>query len=75
MMDEDQPIGTLKNGGDVVWQCHRTGLLYFLGPPRKNYVGFHSVNLGSANPAETKKKKKKTKRKKSSEITSSTPDS
>lgn len=71
-MNEDQPIGTLKYGGDVVWQCHRTGLLYFLGPPRKNYVGFHSVNLSSANPAGIPSKKKKPKNKKSSKPKTST---
>lgn len=69
MEDSDRLVGLHADTGNEVFQDGATGLLYYLGPPRKQYVSLHSVNLGSANPAEVSKTKeakpaKKTKKKK-----------
>lgn len=48
--EEDRLVGSLKDSGENVYQCARTGLLYFYGEPRKNYTSLQQVDLGSIRP-------------------------
>lgn len=48
--EEDRLVGSHKESGENVYQCARTGLLYFYGVPQKNYISLHNVALGSIRP-------------------------
>lgn len=54
--DEDRLVGSLKESGENVYQCARTGLLYFYGEPRKNYTSLQQVDLGSIRPQPQKRR-------------------
>lgn len=57
MRDEgDRLVGSHSESGENVYQCSRTGLLYFFGEPRKNYISLQHVDLGSIRPQPQKRR-------------------